>query len=105
MPVRRRLNFSVLYRGAARRKQVNALAAGATICVPGRAMLPEAILVVDAIMIRKADGLNELVIGEIKTYPDRGGHGSHGTSDGARSRAFTCMALQRFSAKTGGATM
>jgi len=37
------------------------LVAGATICVPGRAMLPEAILVIDAVVIRKIDGLPELV--------------------------------------------
>jgi hypothetical protein len=50
------------------------LVAGATICVPGRAMLPEAILVLDVLAIGEKDRLPELVVGEIKTYPDRGGY-------------------------------
>jgi hypothetical protein len=50
------------------------LVAGGTICVPGRAMLPEAILVLDALVVRQRNGVPELVVGEIKTYPDRGGY-------------------------------
>jgi hypothetical protein len=63
------------------------LVAGATICVPGRAMLPEAILVLDAVVIRKAGRLPELVVGEIKTYPDRGGHTDPTELAGARAQA------------------
>ena len=50
------------------------LIAGATICVPGGVMLPEAILVVDALVIRCDQNPAQLVVGEIKTYPDRGGY-------------------------------
>jgi hypothetical protein len=51
-----------------------ALIAGATICVPGGVMLPEAILVIDALVVRPDQDPPQLVVGEIKTYPDRGGY-------------------------------
>jgi len=64
------------------------LVAGATICVPGRAMLPEAILVLDALVIRRdSDGHPELVVGEVKTYPDRGGYTDRTELAGARAQA------------------
>jgi hypothetical protein len=63
------------------------LIAGATICVPGRAMLPEAILVIDAVVIRKTAAYPELVVGEIKTYPDRGGHTDTAALAGARAQS------------------
>lgn len=54
------------------------LVAGATVSVPGGVMLPEAILVLDALVVRRdapgADGKVRLIVGEIKTYPDRGGY-------------------------------
>lgn len=54
------------------------LIAGATISVPGRSMLPEAILILDAIFVKASvvkgsEQCWELKVGEIKTYPDRGG--------------------------------
>ena len=63
------------------------LVAGATICVPGRAMLPEAILVIDAVVIHETAGPPELVVGEIKTYPDRGGHTDRVQLAGARAQS------------------
>jgi hypothetical protein len=63
------------------------LVAGATICVPGRAMLPEAILVIDALVIRRIEKQTELVVGEIKTYPDRGGHTDRVELAGARAQS------------------
>jgi len=63
------------------------LVAGATICVPGRAMLPEAILVVDALVMRRTNGHPELVVGEIKTYPDRGGYTDRVELAGARAQS------------------
>lgn len=62
------------------------LVAGATICVPGRAMLPEAILVLDALVIRAKGKLAELVVGEVKTYPDRGGFTDRSELAGARAQ-------------------
>jgi len=53
-----------------------ALLAGATVRLPGAAMLPEALLIIDLVAVRPADegeGV-ELMVGEVKTYPDRGGH-------------------------------
>jgi hypothetical protein len=63
------------------------LIAGATICVPGRAMLPEAILVIDILAVRETAGRPEFVVGEIKTYPDRGGHTDRIELAGARAQA------------------
>jgi hypothetical protein len=50
------------------------LVAGATVRVPGGVMLPEAILVLDALVIRHDMSPVRLVVGEIKTYPDRAGY-------------------------------
>lgn len=54
--------------------QPPAVAAGATLRIPRGVMLPEAILILDVLAIRHRDGFPELVVGEVKTYPDRGGH-------------------------------
>ncbi len=59
----------------------------ATICVPGRAMLPEAILVLDVLVVRQGTERPELVVGEVKTYPDRGGHTDRIELAGARAQA------------------
>lgn len=50
------------------------LVAGATVRIPGSVMLPEAILVIDALVIRHDESPPALIVGEIKTYPDRGGY-------------------------------
>ena len=50
------------------------LVAGATVRVPGGVMLPEAILVLDALVIDWTTIPTRLVVGEIKTYPDRAGY-------------------------------
>ena len=50
------------------------LVAGATVRVPGGVMLPEAILVLDALVIDWAKTPPRLIVGEIKTYPDRAGY-------------------------------
>jgi hypothetical protein len=50
------------------------LVAGATVRVPGGVMLPEAILVLDALVIRHDVTPIRLIVGEIKTYPDRAGY-------------------------------
>lgn len=53
-----------------------ALLAGATVRLPGAAMLPEALLIIDLVAVRPSEqgGGVELMVGEVKTYPDRGGH-------------------------------
>ncbi len=50
------------------------IVAGASIRVPKGILLPEAILIIDALAIRLDGGRPELIVGEIKTYPDRGGY-------------------------------
>jgi hypothetical protein len=61
--------------------------AGATISIPGGAMLPEAILVVDVLLLRGEWPRRELVVGEIKTYPDRGGYTEGSELATARAQA------------------
>ena len=53
---------------------VPAIVAGATVRIPRGVMLPEALLILDALAIRTDGDLPELIVGEVKTYPDRGGH-------------------------------
>ncbi len=55
-------------------KHEGCIAAGACIRIPGGGMLPHADLCIDALAVRHEQGHPGLVIGEIKVYPDRGGH-------------------------------
>lgn len=48
--------------------------AGATVSIPGGVMLPEAILVTDVLVARRDAEWPTLVVGEVKTYPDRAGY-------------------------------
>lgn len=50
------------------------LVAGATVRIPGGVMLPEAILVLDALVVRHDRTPRTLIVGEVKTYPDRAGY-------------------------------
>jgi hypothetical protein len=59
---------------AARRQQLPAVVAAASVRIPRGVMLPEAVLIIDALVIRCNGERPELIVGEIKTYPDRGGH-------------------------------
>ena len=79
-----------LLRRIASGAEAASLAAGATIRVPGRAMLPEAILVLDVLVVLgDAQPRPRLVVGEVKTYPDRGGHTDRRELAGARAQAGT----------------
>ncbi len=60
--------------GKTRKRSNPWLVAGATVRVPGGVMLPEAILVLDALVIDREKTPPRLVVGEIKTYPDRAGY-------------------------------
>jgi hypothetical protein len=55
-------------------KTQETIAAGLTLRIPGGVMLPEATLCIDALAVRKRDSRRELIVGEIKVYPDRGGY-------------------------------
>jgi hypothetical protein len=61
-------------RAVAAGKAAQTIAAGATICIPGGVMLPSATLCVDALAIRRSGDAVELVVGEVKVYPDRNGY-------------------------------
>lgn len=65
--------------GAARGSAIDELdhvVSGASLKLPGGTMLPEALLIIDVLVIRRAANADraEVVVGEVKTYPDRGGH-------------------------------
>lgn len=63
------------------------LVAGATVRIPGGVMLPEAMLVLDALVIRHDRQPRSLIVGEIKTYPDRGGYTDPAELGTARAQA------------------
>jgi len=52
-----------------------AVVAAATVKLPRGVMLPEALLIIDVLAVQQHGGTDraEVVVGEIKTYPDRGG--------------------------------
>ena len=63
------------------------LVAGATVRIPGGVMLPEAMLVLDALVIRHDQSPTALIVGEIKTYPDRAGYTDARELSTARAQA------------------
>jgi hypothetical protein len=50
------------------------IVASPTLLIPAGVMLPEALLLVDVVTIAYGDVGATLTVGEVKTYPDRGGH-------------------------------
>ena len=80
--------FTALAKAKAQDIQPSIVAA-ATIRIPERVMLPEAILVIDVLVIRwdTIGKRAELVVGEMKTYPDRGGHTDTAELATARAQA------------------
>jgi hypothetical protein len=71
----------------AKRSTLPVLAAGATVRIPKGILLPEAILIIDALAIRLDGDRPKLIVGEIKTYPDRGGHTDSSDLASARAQA------------------
>jgi hypothetical protein len=57
-----------------KRRELPAVIAAATVRIPRGVMLPEAVLIIDALAIRVDGARPKLTVGEVKTYPDRGGH-------------------------------
>lgn len=70
----RQLILEVSQASAATRRRLPAVVAAATVRIPRGVMLPEAILILDVLAIRTDGPVPELIVGEVKTYPDRGGH-------------------------------
>lgn len=64
-----------------------AVIAGATIRLPRLVMLPETILVADVVAVNTQGELPSLIVGEIKTYPDRGGYTDGAELAQARAQA------------------
>jgi len=77
----------LLRKVAARPKTAPAVVAGATVSIPGGVMLPDALLVLDVLVIRAGQRRPELVVGEIKTYPDRAGYTDSSELATARAQA------------------
>jgi hypothetical protein len=61
--------------------------AAAVVRIPGGMMLPEAILVVDVLVTTWGEGRPSVMVGEIKTYPDRGGYTDDSELATARAQA------------------
>lgn len=61
--------------------------AGATVRIPRGVMLPEAILILDVLAIRTDGAVPDLIVGEVKTYPDRGGYTDSHSLATARAQA------------------
>jgi hypothetical protein len=76
-----------LVTAAAERRAVPALIAGATVRIPRGVMLPEAILIIDSLVVRTDLAPTTFVVGEIKAYPDRAGYTSPGELASARAQA------------------
>jgi hypothetical protein len=72
---------------AGQRERLPAVVAAATVRIPRGVMLPEAVLIIDALAVRIDTGRPTVVVGEIKTYPDRGGHTDPAEIAQARAQA------------------
>lgn len=70
-----------------RRRKLPAVVAGPALRIPRGVMLPEAVLIIDVLAIRTDGDLPEVIVGEVKTYPDRGGHTSASELAVARAQA------------------
>jgi hypothetical protein len=78
---------SKLFQALAAGKAHVAIIASATVRLPRLIMLPETILVADVVAVTGDRESPILAVGEIKTYPDRGGHTDGGELAQARAQA------------------
>lgn len=81
------MTSDALKSAATQPKRAPAVVAGATVTIPGGIMLPEATLVLDVLVIKAGPGVTELIVGEIKTYPDRAGYTDQRELATARAQA------------------
>lgn len=79
----------VLQQAAAAAEATPSIVASAAIRLPGSPLLPEAVLVLDALVIQRERSPTHLVVAEFKTYPDRGGFTDTVSLAGARAQAGT----------------
>lgn len=73
--------------GRSKSKKEAALCAGFTIKIPKGILLPEAILIIDVLLLKVVNGKPTAIVGEVKTYPDRGGHTDSGELSVARAQS------------------
>lgn len=77
-----------LKRIAVYRSSTECLVAGPMIKIPKGVILPEALLIVDVVTVTPAiDGRVRITVGEIKVFPDRGGHTDPQQLAAARAQA------------------
>ena len=81
------MTIEALKSAAAQPKRAPAVIAGATVTIPGGIMLPQATLVLDVLVVRQGATIPELIVGEIKTYPDRAGYTDQRELATARAQA------------------
>jgi hypothetical protein len=63
------------------------IVAAPMIKIPRGVILPEALLIIDAVTVTRDQGQPLLTVGEIKVFPDRGGHTDPGQLAAARAQA------------------
>jgi hypothetical protein len=78
--------------GPADRRPKQCLLAGAALHIPGDLMIPETVLILDALVIRTDGEHPLLIVGEVKTYPDRAGYTDAGELATARAQAGVYVA-------------
>lgn len=64
-----------------------AIVASPTLLIPSGVMLPEALLVIDVVAVTAEGDTKILTVGEVKTYPDRGGYTDGSELATARAQA------------------
>lgn len=72
-----------------------AILAGPAVPVPGAALLPDGIVALDVLVAVEREGGVELIVGEIKAYPDRAGYTDTAQLAGARRQAGLYVAMLR----------
>lgn len=63
------------------------IVAGPMIRIPKGVILPEALLIIDLVTVVERDGVTRITVGEVKVFPDRGGHTDPNQLATARAQA------------------
>ena len=65
----------------------DSIVAAPMIRIPRGVILPEALLIIDAVAVSTESGISRLTVGEVKVFPDRGGHTDPRQLASARAQA------------------
>ena len=76
-----------LARIASHPDSAESIIAGPMLKIPKGVILPEALLIVDAVALTRVNDKIQLSVGEIKVFPDRGGHTDPAQISSARAQA------------------